>query len=37
MSVARNVGFIGAGNMGEALIKGLVTSGRLKADQIRVS
>jgi pyrroline-5-carboxylate reductase len=37
MSAPRNVGFIGAGNMGEALIKGLVTSGSLKADQIRVS
>jgi pyrroline-5-carboxylate reductase len=37
MSAPRNVGFIGAGNMGEALIRGLVTSGRLKADQIRVS
>ena len=37
MSAPSNVGFIGAGNMGEALIRGLVTSGRLKADQIRVS
>jgi len=37
MSARRNVGFIGAGNMGEALIRGLVTSGRFKADQIRVS
>ena len=37
MAAPTNVGFIGGGNMGEALIKGLVTSGRLQAEQIRVS
>jgi pyrroline-5-carboxylate reductase len=37
MSAPRNVGFIGGGNMGEALIRGLITSSRLKVDQIRVS
>lgn len=30
------VGFIGGGNMGEALIKGFLAAGLLKADQIRV-
>jgi pyrroline-5-carboxylate reductase len=37
MLTAKKVGFIGAGNMGEALIKGLLAAGRLKADQIVVS
>jgi pyrroline-5-carboxylate reductase len=37
MLAAKKVGFIGAGNMGEALTKGLLAAGRLKADQIMVS
>jgi len=37
MLTAKKVGFIGAGNMGEALIKGLLAAGRLHADQIMVS
>jgi pyrroline-5-carboxylate reductase len=34
---SKKVGFIGGGNMGEALIKGLLGSGRLKVQQILVS
>ncbi|UCE82901.1 MAG: pyrroline-5-carboxylate reductase [Deltaproteobacteria bacterium] len=34
---SKKVGFIGGGNMGEALIKGLLGSGRLDAQQILVS
>lgn len=37
MFANKMIGFIGGGNMGEALIKGLVVSGTLSADQISVS
>ncbi|MBW1981187.1 MAG: pyrroline-5-carboxylate reductase [Deltaproteobacteria bacterium] len=37
MLAASKVGFIGGGNMGEALIKGLLTSERLAPEQISVS
>ncbi len=37
MFVAKQVGFIGGGNMGEALIKGLVASGRVEANRMSVS
>ncbi|UCG12962.1 MAG: pyrroline-5-carboxylate reductase [Deltaproteobacteria bacterium] len=37
MVASKKIGFVGGGNMGEALIKGLLSSGRLQADQIRVS
>jgi pyrroline-5-carboxylate reductase len=34
---ASRIGLLGAGNMGEALIRGLLTSGTLNAEQIRAS
>jgi pyrroline-5-carboxylate reductase len=37
MIASKQVGFIGGGNMGSALVKGLLVSGRLNASQIRVS
>ena len=37
MAAGKRIGFIGGGNMGEALIKGLLNSGRFDANQIRVS
>ena len=37
MFASKKIGFVGGGNMGEALIKGLLGSGRLGADQILVS
>jgi pyrroline-5-carboxylate reductase len=37
MIVSKKVGFIGGGNMAEALIKGLLGSGRLDASQIQIS
>ena len=37
MAADQRIGFIGGGNMGEALIKGLLNSGRFDANQIRVS
>ena len=37
MVASKTIGFIGGGNMGEALIKGLLQSGRFDANRIRVS
>src|SRR5437868_8334456 len=37
MSIDKSVGFIGGGNMGEALVKGLLASKAAQASQIRVS
>ena len=37
MVASKTIGFIGGGNMGEALIKGLLQSGLLDANRIRVS
>ena len=37
MITDKTVGFIGGGNMGEALIRGLLISGRLGASQLQVS
>ena len=37
MVASKTIGFIGGGNMGEALIKGLLQSGRFDASRIRVS
>ncbi len=37
MIIPKNVGFIGGGNMGEALIKGLLLSGSVDSSQITVS
>jgi pyrroline-5-carboxylate reductase len=37
MLASKKVGFIGGGNMGEALIKGLLASGRLEVGQVIVS
>jgi pyrroline-5-carboxylate reductase len=37
MVASKRLGFIGGGNMGEALIKGLLQSGRFDANRIRVS
>jgi pyrroline-5-carboxylate reductase len=37
MITGKKVGFLGGGNMGEALIKGLLVSGRLDASQVQVS
>lgn len=37
MVASKTIGFIGGGNMGEALIKGLLQSGRFEASRIRVS
>lgn len=37
MLASKKIGFIGGGNMGEALVKGLLASGRLTAEQIEVS
>jgi pyrroline-5-carboxylate reductase len=37
MVASKTIGFIGGGNMGEALIKGLLQSGHFDANRIRVS
>lgn len=37
MSASENIGFVGGGMMGEALIKGLLAAGLYSADQIRVA
>ena len=37
MVASKTIGFIGGGNMGEALIKGLLKSGSFDASHIRVS
>lgn len=37
MFTSKKIGLIGGGNMGEALIRGLLQSGRFEADQIMVS
>ena len=37
MSLNKTVAFIGAGNMGEALIKGLVQSAAVSSKQLRIS
>ncbi len=37
MIASKTLGFIGGGNMGEALVKGLLVSGRFDASRIRVS
>jgi pyrroline-5-carboxylate reductase len=37
MVASRSIGFLGGGNMGEALIKGMLISGRFEASQIGVS
>lgn len=37
MGIDRKLGFIGVGNMGEALVKGLVSSGAAKGSEVMVS
>ncbi|MDH3929024.1 MAG: NAD(P)-binding domain-containing protein, partial [Deltaproteobacteria bacterium] len=37
MVASKTIGFIGGGNMGEALINGLLKSGSFAASHIRVS
>jgi pyrroline-5-carboxylate reductase len=37
MAIDKKIAFLGGGNMAEALIKGLITSGTAKPDRIRIS